>query len=318
MRLCITSGTFHPDVGGPPTYLAALADDLVSRGHKLRVVTYGHSSGHYRYRVTRIPRGLPAPVRLAQFGLTVGVEARQSDVLYVNDYGLPAAVANLMLRKPLIMKIVGDFAWEYAVRHGLIQKELGIDEFQQRRFGRRVERVRRLQSWYTCRADLVVVPSSYLAGIVRGWGVEPERLRVVPNAPPPDRTVRSQPRSKPRPKIGSAASLQVVTVARLAPWKGIDHLIEAVGLARQSPALLKLPVIGDGDDRARLERLAARLDNGAVHFAGQLPHETTLDLIAGADMVALCSSYEAFLTCCSKQWPPASQLSRPPSAETLS
>ena len=53
--------------------------------------------------------------RLAQFTLSVLCEAQTADLLYVNDYGLPSTVANSLLRKPLAMKIVGDFAWEYAI-----------------------------------------------------------------------------------------------------------------------------------------------------------------------------------------------------------
>ena len=38
--------TFHPDSGGPPTYLRTLGRELVRRGHRVRVVTYGDAPGH--------------------------------------------------------------------------------------------------------------------------------------------------------------------------------------------------------------------------------------------------------------------------------
>ena len=165
MKICITSGTFHPDIGGPPTYLYALAEELPRRGHQLRVVTYGQPGGSYPYRISRVPRGLPAQARLAIFTLAVLRESRGADLLYVNDYGLPPTLANLTLRKPLVMKIVGDFAWEYAVRHSLVPRELTLDQFQPHRYGGKVERLRAMQTWYARRADLIIVPSEYLADL---------------------------------------------------------------------------------------------------------------------------------------------------------
>ena len=290
MRICIASGTYHPDVGGPPTYLYALANDLVRRGHGLKVVTHGRPVGDYPYPIRRIPRELPAPLRLARFGLAVLQEARGADLLYVNDYGLPPAAANLVLRKPLVMKIVGDFAWEYAVRHELVPRELGIDEFQRRRFGPAVERLRAMQTWYARRADLVITPSHYLADLVVGWGVARDKLRVIYNAPTP--TSLRPAREQIRRELGIADDdLLVATLARLAPWKGVDVLIEALARARRSAPSLRLLVVGDGDERQQLERLAAPLD-GAVRFVSEVPRERAVALLGAADALALCSAYE--------------------------
>lgn len=290
MRILITSGTFHPDVGGPPTYLRGLADELIRRGHRVRVVTYGRSTCRCPYPVVRIPRELPAPLRLGLFGAAVLRAARGADLLYVNDYGLPPTVANLLLRKPLVMKIVGDFAWEYAVRHRLVPRGVTIDAFQPRRFSSAVERLRVMQTWYARRADLIITPSHYLAEIVADWGVPAERLRVISNAPPP--TAPLADRETARQRFGlDPSTLAVVTLARLAPWKGVDVLIEAVQRARRDLPGLRLLVVGDGAERATLERLAASAD-GAVLFLGELPRERALEALAAADVLALCSAYE--------------------------
>jgi glycosyltransferase involved in cell wall biosynthesis len=291
MRICITSGTFHPDIGGPPTYLHAFARALVDHGHRLRVVTYGGSTHAYSYRVTRVARELPAPVRLALFGLATMRAACSADLLYVNDYGLPPAVANMLLRKPLVMKVVGDFAWEYAVRHSLVPRDLTIDAFQRRRFTPAVERVRALQKWYARRADLVITPSHYLAAIVTGWGVARERLRVIHNAAAPAESDPSISQPGLHPRSDSGPTFLVATIARLAPWKGVDVLIQAAAQARQECPNMRLLVIGDGDDRQTLERLAEPL-NGAVRFTGEVNREYALGLLRRSDALALCSSYE--------------------------
>ena len=184
LEILIASGTFHPESGGPPTYLRALGRELTRRGHGVRVVTYGDapSDRRYPYPVHRIPRGLPVPSRLALFAREVWRLGRDADLLFVNDYGLPATLANLALRKPVVMKIVGDFAWEYAVRHGLIPADEPFDSSSARRYGPRVEALRPMQATYVRAADRVIVPSSFVRWYVEGWGADPARVRVVHNA----------------------------------------------------------------------------------------------------------------------------------------
>jgi glycosyltransferase involved in cell wall biosynthesis len=291
VKICITSGTFHPDVGGPPTYLSALTESLLQQGQRLRVVTYGRPGGQYPYPIARIPREGPEPLRLARFGAAVLRDARAADLLFVNDYGLPPALANLSLRLPLVIKIVGDFAWEYAIRHKLIPGGLAIDEFQRRRFSPRVEKLRAIQTWYCRRADLVITPSDYLAELVEGWGVWRYRLRVIYNAPPPLAEPLAE-RAATRAALGLAADeLAVAYLGRLAPWKGVDHLVQAVELLRRRGLRMRLLVVGDGDQRAELERLAAPL-GGAVELFGDVSRARALELLRAADALALPSAYE--------------------------
>lgn len=256
------------------------------------MITHGRPGGAYPYPypIDRIPREQPAPLRLARFTAAALTAARAADLLYVNDYGLPPTIANLLLRKPAVLKIVGDFAWEYATRHALLPTGLGIDEFQQQRFRPAVERLRAMQRWYTRRADLVIVPSRYLAGLVQGWGVPAERLRVIYNAPTPHPP--GPPARETRQRRGFAEDdFVVVCVARLAPWKGLDVLIRALRVAQRWAPTLRLLVVGDGEARAALETLAAPLGQ-SVRFIGEVPRGEALAALAAADLVALVSGYE--------------------------
>ncbi|MDP8925136.1 MAG: glycosyltransferase family 4 protein, partial [Chloroflexota bacterium] len=258
--ILIASGTFHPDAGGPPTYLLTLGRELGARGHRIRVVTYGdepRARRRYPHPVTRVPRGLPVPSRLALFAREVYRQGRHADLLYVNDYGLPAMLANLALRKPVAMKIVGDFAWEYSVRHNLVPADESIDAFQTRRYGSTVEAVRLLQATYARRADAVVVPSPYVGDLVTGWGVDHARIRVVYNAVADPTVGLGEDRATARTALGLDRDAEVIlAVARLTPWKGIDTLIRALPTIRATCPNAILVVVGDGPDRARLQGLA--------------------------------------------------------------
>jgi glycosyltransferase involved in cell wall biosynthesis len=205
------------------------------------------------------------------------------------------------------MKVVGDFAWEYAVRHGLIPPDEPFEQFQRSRYGPKVEALRLMQRTYVRAADRVIVPSSFVRWYVEGWGADPARVRVVHNAVE-DLTAGLGPdREAVRAGLGIAPHERVVlAVVRLTRWKGIDTVIAALdgllkdGQMSPSPGqpsahprpAARLVVVGDGPDRARLEGLASALPNGAVRFVGELPRTEVGRWLYAADALALLSGYE--------------------------
>ena len=288
------TGTFHPEAGGPATYLYNLLPELVARGHQVTVVTYGdvEEERAYPYPVIRISRQQPIPLRLAKFTWEVLRQGRKCDLLFVNDYGLPAALANLALRKPVVMKVVGDFAWEYAIRHRLIPADENIDDFQRARHGFTVELLKRLQRWYVGRARAVIVPSRYFRGLVAGWGVPEKKSRVIYNAVDLAAYQDLPSREEIRARLGLAGRV-VLTAARLTPWKGVNRLIAALPAWREAVPGTNLVIVGDGPERANLERLAHEVGVAeAVTFVGQVPHEWMPLYLRAADVFVLYSGYE--------------------------
>jgi glycosyltransferase involved in cell wall biosynthesis len=294
LRVCVVTGTFHPEIGGPPTYLYHLLPALVERGHKITVVTYGDvvQELEYPYRVVRVSRRRSIPVRLLQFTKQVWRAAQDCDLIFVNGYGLPPAVVNLWLGKPMVIKLVGDFAWEYAIRHSLIDSNENIDQFQQQRHGLVVRLLRALQCWYVNRAQAVIVPSHYLAHIVHGWGVPSEKLRVIYNAVDMAAYDRLPAREDARRELNLDGKV-ILTVARLTSWKGVDRLITLLPHLQDQIPNANLVVVGDGPERTNLERLARQTRvSHAVRFTGQVPQDQVALYLRAADVFALYSGYE--------------------------
>jgi glycosyltransferase involved in cell wall biosynthesis len=86
-----------------------------------------------------------------------------------------------------------------------------------------------------------------------------------------------------------------VTIARLAHWKRIDLLVEAViGLRRNIPDVT-LDVFGEGDQRARLEQLVEEAEaRSFVRLRGMRPHQELLSSLNTYDAFVLPSISEAF------------------------
>ena len=107
---------------------------------------------------------------------------------------------------------------------------------------------------------------------------------------------------KPRPKeairlkrgLPSHAPIYIF-VGRLTAVKGVPLILGALQVVRRSRPDALLLIVGDGEERQNLERLAQRLGiAGSVRFLGMCPPEQVGELIACADAGLFASYTEGF------------------------
>src|SRR5262249_41722186 len=130
--------------------------------------------------------------------------------------------------------------------------------------------------------DGVIVPSQYLKRMVIGWGVDEAKINVVYNALPPEFFSRdgSLTQAEARQQLGLPDVPTVLTAARLTAWKGIDHLITALGHIPD----LRLIVAGEGELMDSLKAQAAA--NGLterVTFLGKISRDKLAIYMKAAD-----------------------------------
>ena len=277
MRIAVLPGIWPPDVGGPATHGPELARFLVERGHSVQVVTMASAPPtELPCPVTTVDRGRPFPLRYGELTARATGAARHADVVYASSTYAAAAGASMAARRPLVVKLVSDPAYERARRWGLFGGTL--EEFQHAGGGR-LTALKRGRTLALRRARTLIVPSRYLAEIARGWGLDDKRLHVVPNPAPPPRKPRATARSG------------LVFAGRLTRQKAMHVALDALAYVPTTA----LTIIGDGPDRARLERHAHDAGlNGRVRFVGSLPREQVLDALAGAEAAVLSSDWENF------------------------
>lgn len=275
MRIVLLPGIWPPDVGGPATHAPDLARFLVERGHDVRVVTMADAEPADRpCPVETVRRSLPFPLRYGLVAAKGARAARRADVVYASATYAAAAAAATLARRPLVAKLVSDPAYERAVRYRLFHGTL--EEFQAADAARvlKVMRTRALRV-----ARRIVVPSEYLARFARAWGLDPARIEVLPNPTPQVTDCYLHRRG---PEQGA-----FVFVGRLTRQKALGTAIEAVARVPEA----RLVIVGEGPERAELERLAAPLD-GRVDFLGPLPREAALDVLRRATAAVLSSEWE--------------------------
>jgi glycosyltransferase involved in cell wall biosynthesis len=104
-------------------------------------------------------------------------------------------------------------------------------------------------------------------------GVPSDRIRVIyPGVDSAGLT--------PDPAVARTRVPTFLYMGRLKRYKGLETAIRAIALARAAGADLRLEIAGQGDDRPRLERLAAALRVGdAVRFLGFVPEEEKRTLL---------------------------------------
>lgn len=155
---------------------------------------------------------------------------------------------------------------------------------------------RPLVEWYVTayanRCACVIAPSAAVREMLREHGVT-SRIEVVPGAgPDPDAVARLDPVGV-RGRFGLPEDEPLVfTVARLAPEKSVDLVIEAFARIRAAvPA--RLLIAGEGPSRPSLESLAAALGVGdRVVFAGMLSRDEVLSCARAADLFLFASRTE--------------------------
>ncbi|MDO8559767.1 MAG: glycosyltransferase family 4 protein [bacterium] len=283
--LLLITDIFPPEIGGPASFMVRLAATLAARGSKVTVVcatpAEGHDDRQFPFRVYRHSR--------RQFGfrtrtaLRIARELLAHDACLVNGLEYLTAIAARIVRRPYTIKIVGDIVWEMARHYALTASD--IDAFQSLLPpSEKLRTLARRRRWYLNGAATVIVPSNYLRGLVRGWGIPAEKIRVIQNGIPTEDYRQWQPQRR-----GASTPLRVAFCGRLTNWKGVDTLLEAAAAIKN----INIDIIGDGPERAALEKIVtARGVNERVTFTGRLDEKAARDRLAKSHVLVLDSAYE--------------------------
>lgn len=282
MRVVVVTGIYPPDHGGPASYVPAICNSIIDKGHQvIGVVTLSDdlqmAKEQNSFPVYRVLRSKKKPLRLYKVISIIWRLSRDADLVYLNGLVLEGVLAcKILRRKKIAIKVVGDLVWERAQNDKI---NVNLEEFQRTRIGFKYEILKKLQSWYTRKADLIITPSHYMAKIITLWGIPSEQIKVIHNG------IEAE-----VPKgIRKKADYDVVVVGRLIPLKRIPHVVEICAKNKWS-----MRIIGDGPERQTLETLASNISNGIISFSGSIRKDEVPAAIATGKILVLNSIHETF------------------------
>lgn len=277
-RIVIATPLYPPDIGGPASVAVMLERALPAAGHSVVVVPFG------------TVRHLPKIVRHIAYMHRLFTASKGAHIIMALDpvsVGVPASFVAWLRESVFMLRVPGDYAWEQGVQRFKVKQDLNT--FQQgKRLGVRVHFLRMLQRRVARSADVVVVPSTYLARIVSTWGVPKDRIAKIESA-----VLLTKLSPEPARDISQGKVKRVVMVGRFVPWKGIREAIVSMEALRREVPTAVLTIVGDGPMKKELRTLVREQGlMDAVVFTGPLPHEATLETIRSADVLLLNSRYE--------------------------
>ena len=212
MKILIATGIYPPDVGGPATYSKILFEELPKHGIEVEVLSFGKV------------RHLPKLIRHSAYFIKVLRLGGNADIIFAQDpisVGFPAMLSAKILRKKFLLKIVGDYAWEQgAQRFGV--KEV-LDDFLNKKYGWRVEFLKKIEKMVANSAEKIIVPSEYLKRVVTKWEIDERKIFVVYNAFDAPRIEISKLAARKELNINDTDKM-IVSAGRDVPWKGFETL----------------------------------------------------------------------------------------------
>ena len=287
MKIALATPIYPPEIGGPVAYVEELCKRISER-HEITVVAYTDVKTPIKNtRLISVSKRQPLPIRLTKFFLKIYQVSKKVDVIYVQNpmaAGLPVYLATLITQKPFVVKFVGDEAWERARQNRRTEKTL--EEFLKNpEGGIRTGLMMWVQKIVLNKASIVTTPSSYLRDeIIKTYKVPAERVVVNYNASERPLILPFPPQKKRH---------QILTIARLVTWKGVDGLIKALSVVKERFSDTTLIVAGDGPELENLRNLSKQLKlEDSIKFLGNVSKAEIWQLCMNSNVFVLNSAYE--------------------------
>lgn len=285
MKILITTSILPPEIGGPASYVPEIIQRLGDK-FQFKVITFTPNPKEIPgVEITSISKSgnfLTRQLSLFFNILKIGIN---QDIFFTQDpitVGLATSFAAKILGKKIVIKFVGDDAWEVPFNQGRTKKFL--EDYHLTPDSGFIDRVFILITKFTfLLTDKIITPSKYLASVVENiYGINKKKIVVIYNAreniPPPVK------------KINQSGIYKIVYVGRIIVRKKIDGIIEAVASLNKKGIKTNLVIIGEGPEKENLKKLAANLK--FVSFLGRKKQDEALKIVAGSDLSVLNSVYE--------------------------
>lgn len=276
--LHVGMGWFPEEAGGLARYMSQAVVAQTQAGHPARALVTGSE------RVLELSRGMATPFSPPAASLPDRMRSlrrayRQISTDFAPDltalhfslYGRP--LLGQIRKRPWVVHFHGPWSLEGSaegasklsslVRHHLIERPL-----------------------YKAAPRLITLSGCFAGILADRYGVDPDRIRVVPGGFDPNPFLAAPDRESARAQLDLPLDRPIlVCVRRLASRMGLENLLEAVARLKERHPDLLLLIAGKGPLRAALETRINHLSiGGNVRLLGFVPDENLPALYSAANL----------------------------------
>ena len=293
MKILITTDLFTTSTNGVVTSVRNLYEELTEKGHDVRILTLSGDRESYKedhiYYIKSIPIGFVYP-----------------------DVRMPISYRNRLIKelidwKPDVVHSQCEFfSFQFAQRiakltgapivhtyHTLYEQY--VTYLMPSKFvGKQI--VRQLSRLRLKKVKMVIAPTSKVEDALRGYGVKAE-IHVVPSGISLEQhhyRVSEEERRQKRQELGIPENHNVLlNLGRLGTEKNLEELLQFFKEALKHNSNLTFLIVGDGPDKAHLEKMAIELEiDDHVIFTGMVNPKEVQKYYQLADVFVNASTSE--------------------------
>lgn len=300
LRITILGLNYSPEPSGNAPYTASLAEGLAAAGHTVHVVTgfphypeWALKEGYSGWTISEVTNGVnvkrvrhhvpsnPSALGRMHMELSFGLRLvaarwhKPDVVLVVSPALLSSALAIMRIRLRPNRPAVGIWIQDLYSR-GVIETGTGG--------GRLARFAAALESKILCSADgVAAIHDRFKRHMVNSLGVPADRVEVIRNWT----HLPASPTSglhEMRARLGWAPDDVVVLHAgNMGRKQGLENVIEAAQIADSRGSAVRFVLMGDGNQRSRLEAMAMGISR--ITFVDSLPDLDFQRALAAADVL---------------------------------
>ncbi|MHA1314112.1 MAG: glycosyltransferase family 4 protein [Candidatus Helarchaeota archaeon] len=297
MNILIVTPIFPPDIGGPAIFARNISFELIDERNKVSIITLADNEKKEVLRTNKNREVILYGVKrknhfpfLRHFRLFMKIIAKSKDFHLIFSQGSVvmgpiSLICTKLLQKPLVIKFVGDVAWETATREKKTSKTLEkflsspISDFK-------IRLIKLIQKVVLKKSTKIIVPSNYLKWIlIKGYNIPKNDIVVIHNSFILPKIPKESQKKEEGPFI--------TTICRLVSWKRVDQIIQMLPPLIKSYPNIQLKIIGDGPLLSSLISLVKNLKlEKHVRFYGNLSHYEAMKILNSSHLFILNSIYE--------------------------
>ena len=238
MKVILATGIYPPEIGGPATYVQALAKELTQKGNDVTVITYGKRKfDDSKWAVIHVSKSIPI-LRWWKYAKALRQHGKDADIVYAFSSvscGVPIWLARLKGPKK-ILRLGGDFFWErYTDRGGM----MSLKEW----YGKGSFVLKSLSPWVLKTFDHIVFSSRYQEEVYENCYKKLPEHSVIENALPSGVPQKHQ----------KHTPFRLLFMGRFVAFKNLLALIEAMAHLEAC----ELTLVGNGPMKGKVQTHAS-------------------------------------------------------------